>query len=254
MTKACNIKVCCINCGREISRINFDRHSNSCNGSIPKKVTYPTDLKCRYCGKHCKNKNSFSNHERTCPSNPNRNYKNGMTGKKGSNQFINARLLGFPIPDGTMKGKPGTMQGKSHSNETKKKLSESMKLAVKNNPDSYSKNNVAGRVKLIEYNGIKLKGSWELKTAQWLDSLGVQWKHETNPQKYYWNDDWHLYFPDFFLPEYSMYIEVKGYKTERDDAKWSQFNNKLVVVDSKNVHNLHEYKQIDVFIIKFAYN
>jgi hypothetical protein len=33
----------------------------------------------------------------------------------------------------------------------------------------------------------------------------------------------HRYFPDFYLPETEEYIEIKGYKTERDEAKWKYF-------------------------------
>ena len=45
-------------------------------------------LICKYCGKECKNENSHRNHERTCPKNPNRNYKNGMTGKTAWNKGL----------------------------------------------------------------------------------------------------------------------------------------------------------------------
>lgn len=46
---------------------------------------------CQFCGSNRKNKNSWLNHERTCPSNTNRVYSNGMTGKKGRNQYMKAR-------------------------------------------------------------------------------------------------------------------------------------------------------------------
>jgi hypothetical protein len=36
---------------------------------------------CCYCGSQRKNLNSWRNHERCCPSNPDRNYKNGMIGE-----------------------------------------------------------------------------------------------------------------------------------------------------------------------------
>jgi hypothetical protein len=29
--------------------------------------------------------------------------------------------------------------------------------------------------------------------------------------------------PDFYLIESDTYVEVKGYKTEKDEAKWNQF-------------------------------
>ena len=130
----------------------------------------------------------------------------------------------------------------------------SMKRAVRENPDSYSKNNVSGRVKIVEYNGVKLKGSWELITAQWLDSINVKWKAEVNPQEYIWNNSTHLYFPDFYLTDYDVYIEVKGYKRDRDDAKWTSFDGTLTIIDTKIIHKLGQFNNIEEFINKQTYS
>lgn len=65
-------------------------------------------LRCKYCGRECKNKNSLAQHEIRCKENPNRikiksNFieynklvKSGE--RKASNQFIKARELGLPAP------------------------------------------------------------------------------------------------------------------------------------------------------------
>jgi hypothetical protein len=247
-----SILVSCSNCHNETSLLNINKHYNTCIKKIIK--DYPNDLKCRFCGKECKNKNSFVNHERCCPANSDRKYVNGMIGKKGKlgkkggNRFTKAKELGLPPPEVSKETRDklslaGT--GRKITIEQRKILSDAMKLAVKNNPDSYSKNNVSGRVKIIDYNGINLKGSWELKTAQWLDSLNVIWENETNPHDYFWNEGWHKYFPDFFLPYYNSYIEVKGYKTNRDEAKWNQFNDKLIIIDKRNINKLNEFQSIE---------
>lgn len=53
------------------------------------------------------------------------------------------------------------------------------------------------------------------------------------------------YFPDFYLPESDMWIEVKGYETERDIAKWESMINvhkkNLNIVKSKEIKNLNEW-------------
>lgn len=86
---------------------------------------------CQFCAKECKNENSHRNHERCCPVNPNRRYKNGMTGKKGTNQFMKAKDNGlrFIVTEDTRRklGIAGT--GRILSVKTKNKISESMKLA-----------------------------------------------------------------------------------------------------------------------------
>lgn len=86
---------------------------------------------CRFCGQERKNGNSLRNHERLCKENPNRQtsalMKYNEKGHKGHNQFTKARELGLPIPESTRKGKPGTWLGRKHTEEQKKKISESAK-------------------------------------------------------------------------------------------------------------------------------
>lgn len=185
-------------------------------------------MKCKYCDRVAKNKSSNSNHEIRCPANPDRKIQK-LT-EEGRKRVSESAL------------KQNATQWTS---EKRKQHSISMKKAVENNPDSYTKNNVCGRVKIIEYNGTNLKGQWEVTTAKWLDSLNIAWLSEVNPQPYYWNDGWHLYYPDFYLIDYNIYIEVKGYKTERDDAKWSHFKNELLIVDTNVIHKLDQYKSVD---------
>ena len=199
---------------------------------------------CEFCGKEYK-KFGIKNHERFCNLNPNKEeksqkWKNAHIGKSGSNQYIKAKEDGRTIemPDETRKKISDSLTGKKFSKERREALSAAMLKAVKENPDSYTKNNVCGRVKIVEYNGIKLKGQWELKTAKWLDSQFLKWKNEPQGFPYIWKDKERLYFPDFYLPDLDVYIEVKGYKTEKDDANWSQFPEVLLVVDNTIIDRL----------------
>lgn len=86
---------------------------------------------CTFCGKVCKNQNSLRNHERLCKMNPERQETYLMKNKDHarSNQFIKAKKLGLPIPEGTLKGKPGTWLGRKHTEDQKKKISEGVKKA-----------------------------------------------------------------------------------------------------------------------------
>ena len=45
------------------------------------------------------------------------------------------------------------------------------------------------------------------------------------------------YTPDFYLPDEDIYIEIKGYKTIKDEAKWSQFpiDKRLKVLFDKGI-------------------
>ena len=215
-------------------------------------------LKCKHCQSIRKNKNSLSNHQRLCRDNPNRDISYFESHKEEiskihiqrepSNQYIKAMKLGLPKPEVSTETRAlHAKNSKAHADkywsieENHAKHSIAMKKAVRNNPDSYSKNNVCGRVKLIDYNGTKLKGSWEVKVAKWLDSNNIEWQTEVNPQEYMWNGSEHLYFPDFYIPNNGMYIEVKGFKRARDIAKWTQFKLPLIIIDNTNIHNLDDY-------------
>ncbi|MBR0342333.1 MAG: hypothetical protein IJH64_08835, partial [Oscillospiraceae bacterium] len=46
------------------------------------------DYICKFCGKVCKNQNSLRNHERLCPSNPERNYVSHTLGKTAWNKGL----------------------------------------------------------------------------------------------------------------------------------------------------------------------
>ena len=195
---------------------------------------------CDFCHKICKNKNSYSNHKRLCKNNPNRQHtwleENPLKGRPlkghvGTNQFIKARQLNKPIPkvsEETRKKLSVAQTGRVHSEETKRKISESVKRAVLLNPESYSSNNVSGRVKMYEYNGMKFKGKWELLVAEKLFNENIKYTNIVSPIDYEWNGSIHKYFPDFYLEEYDLYIEVKGYQRDRDVAKWNSLDNLLV--------------------------
>lgn len=208
---------------------------------------------CEFCNKEYKN---VKGHQPYCKKNPNRKepakkserWLEAMKNKKKSNQYIKACEQGLPRPtiseETREKLRAGAInQNKTQwTNEQRAKHSNAMREAVKKHPDSYSKNNVCGRVAIIEYNGTKLKGQWELIVAKWLDSHNIVWESEVNPQNYFWEDKWRMYFPDFYLPDYNTYIEVKGYKRDRDIAKWSFFNGDLVVIDASIIHTLDSFE------------
>lgn len=95
-------------------------------------------MECSFCSKSCLTASSHRNHERCCPSNPNRNYKNGMIGKKGSNQYIKARKLGLPDPvlsEETRKKLGIAGANKKLTDQQKERLSEIKRDFLKKNPE-----------------------------------------------------------------------------------------------------------------------
>lgn len=132
--------------------------------------------------------------------------------------------------------------------EQKKNQSLKMIEVVKKHPESYSKSNVSGRVKLYEVQSTsgltKVKGTWELKVAQYLNLNKIKWTNEIKPFSYFYKDKWHLYFPDFYLLDIDFYLEVKGYKTDRDIAKWSSISN-IKVLYKEDIEKLNRYNLME---------
>lgn len=67
---------------------------------------------------------------------------------------------------------------------------------------------------------VLMDSSWEVACAAKLDELHVSWVRDPEMKIFY--RDIKLrerkYIPDFYLPDYDIYLEVKGYWT--DSAKW----------------------------------
>lgn len=50
-----------------------------------------------------------------------------------------------------------------------------------------------------------------------------------------------LYIPDFKIPNTNIYIEIKGYETERDQCKWNGSilkENQLLILKSKEISEI----------------
>lgn len=207
---------------------------------------------CRFCNKECKNANSLRNHERLCKMNPNRQIiksnfieynKKVLLGeikKEYSNQYTKASKLGLPKPqisDETRRKISESSSKRTKTDEQKQRLSESMRLAVINNPQSYCSSNVNGRVKKVKYQDRWFDSKWEVIVAKYLDDLNIKWDREVTGIEYEYEGKKHLYFPDFYLPEYDKYIEVKGYERKRDLYKYSCLNN-LIILKKDEIHNI----------------
>lgn len=209
-------------------------------------------MRCKHCGKEINNNGSLAVHEKYyCKFNPNRKPKkshfteylrqlrNGEVQKIFGNQYIKAKLTGVPyvISEETRKKISENSKQQVWSEEKKIRHSISMRKAVINHPLSYSAHNVCGRTKKINYNGKKLTGTWELEVAKFLDRKGIVWTNIIKPFQYVWENKIRSYFPDFYLPEYNLYIEVKGNKTDRDEAKWSVVEN-LMIIEKDGIKQL----------------
>jgi hypothetical protein len=188
--------------------------------------------KCSFCGE-LHSKYGIKNHERHCHSNPNRVqginnfHKDGKTWNKGLTKETDSR-----VAKGVSKWRQNYLEGKfknwsqglTKENDSRiarlsNKTSETIKEKVKNGEwhCSFSKS------RSYQYKGVTLHGSWELNFVKYLDKKSIEWKRPNKSFQYFWNNEYHEYFPDLYLPEFDLYLEIKGYPTERDICKWEQF-------------------------------
>ena len=214
-------KVKCSKCGREISKSNIRKHELSCSGEI--KVSYALThegLECQFCGKVCKNRNSLCNHERLCRNNPNRQiYSNGTSNgldkfnadrRAGLVSSWNAGLTkdtddrvkrnGIAISD-YYANHPGAFTGKAHTEDYKK---QQRQLALERGLGGFNMR------RGILYKDIKLDSSYEVEVAKSLDEHLIRWERcKRFPYKTV-DGKLHYYTPDFYLPDYSIYLDPKN--------------------------------------------
>lgn len=146
-------------------------------------------MKCQYCSKECKNKNSFTNHQRLCPKNPDRVYKNGMAGKtpwnKGLLKETDDRVAAYA---NALKGRPSTAVW---TEEMRKAQSAMVIERHLNFPETHVNRRVAGNRSKMTYP--------EQVAHDWLVANNIEFDHNKKVGKY---------FPDFLVG--STIIEIDG--------------------------------------------
>lgn len=105
----------------------------------------------------------------------------------------------------------------------------------------------AGRCKKYKYfsesaGHISVDGTWEITFCQFADALKLQWHRNKKRFSYIKPDGTHsTYQPDFFVDSWGIYVEVKGYETKLDHAKWSQFNEPLLILRKTEIGKMAEW-------------
>ncbi len=69
---------------------------------------------------------------------------------------------------------------------------------------------------------IWLRSTYELAYAKWLDSQKILWYYEIETFEL---SDEMTYTPDFFLPRYDKFVEIKGYMRKEAQEKIDKFKN-----------------------------
>ncbi len=105
----------------------------------------------------------------------------------------------------------GTFKPKKMSDEARLVLSERQSLV-----------NSGGRCKWFTIAGNRVQGTYEKQFAEQLEFENIRWeKIKTNNHifKYVYNDKVRSYAPDFYLPDFNIYVEIKGFWWGDDENK-----------------------------------
>lgn len=230
-------KTLCIKCNNYFSNRagNYKKHALVCDGTYN-----PNHVKGK-C-KHCLNIFDLSdkpsgwmaNHSRWCLENPKRDHyvKNNNDAGIKSMQTTEARQkAAIGIKKAHREGKykhvnHKTFLGRSHSEKSKRLMRDK---ALQSNHRRLQRN-------IIEYRGVLLDSTWEFELAKRLDQLAIKW---IRPEPLKWIDKqglYHNYFPDFFLPDYNVYLDPKNpgaikVQKEKIECLLSQYNN-IVIINS----------------------
>jgi len=250
----------CPNCDKKISVSTLQRHLNGKQcGKIP--YTQHFGDNCNFCNKEIHNKGSLIAHIKCCKLNPDRvsNKRSPHAGKKKgcvawNKGKSNIELYGIEkaalIKQKVSKSITDTVKrtGSSWSKMSKEqqgRFKEKHKHIIN---DRYEKGWLpkAGRCKKLHFfskfaGEITVDGTWEHELAIYLDEKNINWKRNKKRFSYInGHNSQSFYTPDFYLVDYNIYIEVKGYETEKDRCKWSCFTEKLIVFKRNEIKKIKE--------------
>lgn len=204
----------------------------------------PKILYCKYCNKLCTSNNSLVQHEIRCKSNPDRiscvvegfNNLGRVAWNKDKTKETDSR-----VNDNALKVKQyyethvGSFTGKTHSDEYKKHMSD---IAIQRQLGGFNM-----RKARILHKGVKLDSSYELSVAVSLDANGVAWERCERFPYHYDDGSCHYYTPDFYLPEYNVYLDPKN------DFLINNVNEFTGITDIEKINRVEQENQIRIIVL-----
>ena len=214
----------CEKCYLEISNANFKKHIKSCDGTLKLTINYyewhnGINFVCPFCEKHYKKPRSFKSHiwrshtidgqkhKPLCPPDKHVSWNRGLTNQtdeRVKRNSINA----------------GRATKKQYENGERVPYipTEEQKLATSKR---MSLHNPGGRSKWFEVDGIKIQGTYEKQFAEALENQSIKWRRPSKNDllEFMVNDKIKRYTPDFFLEDFNLYVEIKGYWWGNDEEK-----------------------------------
>lgn len=197
---------------------------------------------CRYCQTECKPL-GLSMHERYCKHNPDKLSKGFGGARKGTSPWNKGSTLSNEHKESIKNALIGKSTGKANSKEAEELRKQKISSTMKSNPKAGGLRVGSGRGIKIWYDSpiaglVYLRSSYEIKYAKWLDDNNIKWIGNKEAFEYVYEGITRKYYPDFYLIDENTYIEIKGFRTQKDLAKWESFPHKLKILYGKDLDNL----------------
>lgn len=141
----------------------------------------------------------------------------------------------------SMSGSKHYFYGNHHTDETKRKISESIILGYKNGREVKGGNVYSKR---SYYKSNLLKSSYEAIYLVWLLWKRINYKYEAIRLQYV--DTNNIYVTDFYLPDYNKIVEVKGYHSEKNDYDLMN-DEELVLVNGYNWESIVGWEELHYY-------
>ncbi len=208
---------------------------------------------CKFCKKEFEKGKSVASHTKWCKENPNKDipFKNitpedririnkktntNLIRNKTSNDVIEKRKKTF-----YENHKKGLHNFTGKSMDPNKEIERKRKLSIiakERKLGGYIKG--SGRGKKGWYKGIWCDSSYELAWVIYNLEHGIKFKRNCEKFEYSFENKILKWIPDFILDDNS-YVEIKGFLTEKTEAKFRCFKKPLKVLLGKNLKEIFEF-------------
>ena len=233
------INYICPYCGQNIlGQVDFRKHKTTCSEKS-RDTAKKGGWSCDVCGGTFRTRRLLSSHKKTT-----------ICGNFGKSQvhplidftcqfcnkiFIQRRKEYKTQHENHCECNPNAIKyrGHPHTDKSKQYLSS---IAKKNKLGGWHTS------RRFYYNGIRLDSTYELTFAKSLDSNNVKWKRP-EPFLYRIGKEEHRYYPDFFLPEYGVYVDTKN------DYLMNHVNPRYGLTDKQKIDLVSEQNDVKIFIL-----
>ncbi|MBT7912518.1 hypothetical protein HN588_01265 [Candidatus Bathyarchaeota archaeon] len=201
-------------------KVRFETECSQCNGKYTTTLSRERKKKHTWCCKSCaitrewKDENYRKSHESAL--------KIAHNTPEAKAAHSKAQLRKWVDPDERDKMEKALQASKTP--EWRAKVSQSLKERWLIDPPNCSfGTRHAGWYDKLDGTRAWLRSSYEHRAARAFDEQGVIWEYEKRRFQICVREKETVYVPDFFLPEYDLIVEVKGYFYPDAREKWEAF-------------------------------